>query len=269
LKLRHLLFGLGAASVGVFVYGMLVETWKLKLEQRTLRLPLWPERLAGFRIAVLADFHLRDEYSLELAKRAVEMALDESPDMVVIPGDIVGHWRENTAALVGEALEPLLLMNGNVVAIPGNHEYWNGTPELIAPILDELNIRLLVNQAWRHAGITWVGIDSANLGRPNPEGAMRAALNEEPIVALWHEPDLVGGLPAGAALMIAGHSHGGQFRTPWGWPPMTTVNGKSYRDGFFPDTPTPLYVSRGIGTTGPPTRLFCPPEVSLLTLEPA
>ncbi len=68
--------------------------------------------------------------------------------------------------------------------------------------------------------------------------------------------------------MIAGHSHGGQFRTPWGWPPMRTENGSRYLEGFFPDARTPLYVSRGVGTTFLPSRLFCPPEVSLLTLTP-
>jgi predicted MPP superfamily phosphohydrolase len=30
----------------------------------------------------------------------------------------------------------------------------------------------------------------------------------------------------------------------------------------------PLYVSRGVGVTGPPARLFCPAEVSMLTLRP-
>jgi uncharacterized protein len=67
--------------------------------------------------------------------------------------------------------------------------------------------------------------------------------------------------------MISGHTHGGQFRAPWGWAPMKTRNGERYLEGFFPDAPTPLYVSRGIGTTGPPSRLNCPPEVSVLSLE--
>ena len=269
MRLRDVVFGVAAASAGLLLYGCLVEANRLVVERRRLRLPGWPERLNGFRIAVLADLHIRDPFSRDLARQAVSMALDEEPDMVALPGDIVGYWKPETPRLVGDALEELLLMEGNVVASPGNREYWQGCPYVLRPILGELNIRLLVNEAWRHAGITWMGLDSANLGGPEPETTMQAAkdLEEEPIVALWHEPDVVDELPPGAALMISGHSHGGQFRTPWGWAPMTTDNGRKYLDGFFPEAPTPLYVSRGIGTTGPPSRLYCPPEVSLLTLE--
>jgi hypothetical protein len=270
LKLNQLLFGAAAAGTGLLVYGALVEANRLVVERRRLMLPGWPDRLRGFKLAVLADLHIRDSYSVQMARRAVSLALDEQPDVVALPGDILGYWKPESPYLVGEALEELLLMEGNVVASPGNREYWEGCPYALRPILGELNIRLLINEAWHHAGITWAGVDSANLGQPDPVGTMCRALElgESPIVALWHEPDVVGDLPEGAALVVSGHTHGGQFRTPWGWPPMTTRNGRMYLEGFFPDAPTPLYVSRGIGTTGPPSRLFCPPEVSLLTIEP-
>lgn len=77
---------------------------------------------------------------------------------------------------------------------------------------------------------------------------------------------MVDQLPIEASLMLSGHSHGGQFISPWGWAPMKTRGGKKYVRGFYPDAPTPIYVSRGLGTTGPPSRLFCPPEVTILTL---
>jgi len=255
------------AGAGMLVYGALVESKRLVLERRTLKLKNWPERLNGFKIAVLGDLHLVEASSVELAKKAVAMALDESPDMVVIPGDFVSYWKPDSPWMLGEVLEPLLLMEGNVVAIPGNHDHYVPT-SLLRSVLNEFNIRLLVNEAWTHEGICWVGIDSFNAGYANPVRAMEQA-DSEPIIALWHEPDLVDHLPDGAALMIAGHSHGGQFRFPGGFIPMTSRNGSKYIDGFYPDAPTPLYVTRGVGTTGPPSRFLCPPEVSLLTLESA
>lgn len=261
--------GVGA-SAGMLVYGALVEANRLVLERRRLKLRGWPERLSGTRIAVLADLHVRDSYSEELAAHAVAMALDESPDFVVLAGDLVGYWKPESVERIGRVLEPLVLMEGRALAVPGNREYWDGDPDLLEPILDQLNIRFLRNEAWHNAGITWVGIDSANVGMADPFQAMAAAhlMGHEPIVVVWHEPDLVDWLPSGGALQISGHTHGGQFRTPWGWPPMTTRNGKKYLEGFFPEAPTPLYVSRGVGVTGPPSRLFCPPEVSLLIVEP-
>jgi predicted MPP superfamily phosphohydrolase len=268
MRFRELALLTGAASAGMFVYGMLVESNRLVLERRTLRLKLWPERLRGYKVAVLSDFHLRGPSSLRLTQRAVAMALQEQPDMVVLPGDFIAFWEEQSAGLIGEALEPLLLMEGKVVAVPGNHDYFYGhDAALLEPILNELNIRFLRNEVWLQDGISFVGIDSAVMKMHDPVGAM-AKVDTQPAICLWHEADLVDELPAGCALQISGHSHGGQFRFPFGITPMHSYLGKKYPRGFYPDTKTPLYVSRGVGTTGPPSRFLCPPEVSLLTLEP-
>jgi uncharacterized protein len=258
-------FLLGGVGAGMLVYGALVESKRLVVERHTLRLKGWPKRLNGYRIALLADFHVRDSYSLDLSTRAVAMALDEAPDMVVLAGDFVGYWKEGSADMLGQALEPLLLLNGNVVAVPGNHDYFDGTPELMMPILDELNIRLLRNESWRHGGITWVGIDSENAYRADPIKAFED-VDDGPVIVVWHEPDPVERLPQLAALQLSGHSHGGQFRFPGGLTPMHTKNGRKYVRGFHPEASTPVYVSRGIGTTGPPSRFLCPPEVAVLTL---
>lgn len=258
---------LAGASFGILAYGALFESKRLVLERRRIRLPRWPKSLNGLKAAVLADLHLRDRYSLELAQRAVAMAIAEEPDIFLIPGDIVGYWKEESSQLLMAALEPLGAVDVPVIAVPGNHEYWSGTPELLLPVFDALGIELLRNSARSHLGVQWVGIDSANEGRARPEYALsQAGGGGDPIVVIWHEPDVVEELPPGAALMISGHSHGGQFRLPNGWAPMYTLNGRKYPEGFYPDAPTPLYVSRGVGTTGPPSRLFCPPEVSLLEL---
>lgn len=267
MKLRDLAFVLGGAGAGLLVYGALYESKRLMVERRTISLPNWPDWLSGFTIALLGDFHLRDSYSLDLARLAVAAALEVDPDMVVLIGDFVGYWKPDSAAMVGDLLEPMLLMNGNVVAVPGNHEYWRGDPTLLAPILDELNIKLLRNQNWKHQGINWIGIDSANMGRHDPYRAFEN-VGEGPRIVLWHEPDTVDELPFRADLQLSGHSHGGQWKFP-GWTPIHTRNGMKYEQGFFArGGDTPLFVTKGVGTTGPPARFLCPPDVSILTLVP-
>ena len=267
MKLRDWALLAGGASAGLLAYGALVEAKRLVLERRTIALPAWPEWLAGFRIALLGDFHLRDEHSIRLSERAVAAALDAEPDMVVLIGDFVGYWKLDSPRMVGELLEPFLLMDGNVVAVPGNHEYWGGGPELLAPILDELNIKFLRNEHWKHQGIEWIGIDSANMEMDEPMRAVKGA-GDGPRIVLWHEPDPVDRLPFPADLQLSGHSHGGQWRFPF-WTPMHTANGVKYDRGFYPlDAAPALYVTRGIGTTGPPARFMCPPEVAILTLVP-
>jgi predicted MPP superfamily phosphohydrolase len=158
-------------------------------------------------------------------------------------------------------------MEGNVVAIPGNHDHWNAPQGILEDAMASLNVRLLKNEVWRHAGIAWVGIDSMNARQANPAKAFKGLQPSDVSIALWHEPDCVDLLPKGCSLMLSGHSHGGQFTFPWGWTPMHTKNGEKYVRGYFPNAPTPLYVNRGLGTTGPPSRLNCMPEVTILTLD--
>ncbi len=266
MNLKSLFWLTAGVSAGALAYGALVESNRLVKVEKKLVLPGWPKRLNGFRIALLGDFHLRDEYSFALAQRAVGAALDEVPDMVGLVGDFVGYWKPEVIPMLGEVLEPLLLMQGNVVAVPGNHEYVHGDPTLLAAVCGELNIKLLRNERWVHQGVQWVGVDSANAGQADPVEAFEDVDEDDPVVVLWHEPDMVPWLPERAHLMLSGHSHGGQFLTPWGQPFIGSRNGRKYRRGFFPETETPLYVTSGVGTTGPPSRLFCPPEVVILTL---
>lgn len=270
MRLWHLAAGLAAGSAAWLVYGALVEAKKIVVERQHLLLPRWPSWLAGYKIALLADFHLRDEHTVEQALRAIELAFDEEPDMVVLAGDFVGYWKETSQHYLEAAMAPMLLMEGRVVAVPGNHDYWKGDGAWLLPILDQFNIHLLRNEVWSHGGISWVGVDSLNADRSAPHDPMRDALAmNQPVVVVWHEPDAVELLPPGAALMLAGHSHGGQWRFPWGWTPMSTKYGEIYVDGYYPEAPTPLYVTRGVGTTGPPARLGALADISILTIDPA
>lgn len=260
---------LAAASAATLIYGAAVEANRLTVERLRLRLPGWPRSKKGYKIALLADMHLRDEPSVDLAQRAVYEAMVEEPDAILLLGDYVGHWRAESASWLIRALEPLSAYHGLKLAVPGNHDYWGGNPDWLMPIFRELGIHLLRNEVRVEGGVCWVGVDSANAYQSDPfTPMMEAASAEEPMIVLWHEPDMVDYLPSGAALMVSGHSHGGQFTFPWGWTPMHTDNGRKYPRGFYPNAPTPIYVSRGIGVTGPPSRLCCAPEVSILTLEP-
>ena len=82
-----------------------------------------------------------------------------------------------------------------------------------------------------------------------------------------HEPDYADEAPPGFALQLSGHSHGGQIRIP-GLPAFHCPKyGRHYPEGLRQGPHHPVYTTRGVGTIGPPIRLFCPPEVTVLTLR--
>ena len=259
----------GTVGAGTLLYGALFETDHLVGERRNLVLPHWPVDRAGYRVGLFADLHLRDLVEeISLVQAAVEWLIKENPDVVVIAGDFVSWWYPGAEEAIRFALEGIRHFEGRCFAVPGNHDYHGGSADRLELVLSELGIRLLRNERVKLDGIHWVGVDSANAGMADPFGPLLTVEDDDPIVGIWHEPDLVRWMPRGVDLMLSGHSHGGQFTTPWGWAPMTSRNGKKYLRGFYPEAPVPLYVTRGLGTTGPGARLFCRPEVSVLTLSP-
>lgn len=259
----------GGVSAGMLLYGAFVEAERLVIRRHRLRLKRWPKAKDGYKISLIADFHIRDQYTVELTRRAIKAAIEEEPDAIVIAGDFVGYWKPESPWLLAEALQQLKEFDGHVIAVPGNHDYWAGDAACLEPICEELGITLLRNEADLIDGIRWLGIDSYNSRRANLGCAIErlAPLPDSyPAITIWHEPDVVNHLPPVTDLMLSGHSHGGQFVFPGGFIPMTTKNGKRYLGGFYANATTPLFVTRGIGTTGPPSRFLCPPEIVLLTL---
>ncbi len=88
------------------------------------------------------------------------------------------------------------------------------------------------------------------------------------VVLLAHDPRrLTEAAALGVPLVLSGHTHGGQVVLPvvgaLAAQKFPVVAGLARRDR------TTLFVSRGVGTIYVPVRINCPPEVALLTLQPA
>jgi hypothetical protein len=64
------------------------------------------------------------------------------------------------------------------------------------------------------------------------------------------------------SLILAGHTHGGQFVIPY-TPPLFVPSkfGAEFASGLVQNTNNKMIVSRGIGTTGIPIRVNCRPEI--------
>jgi predicted MPP superfamily phosphohydrolase len=236
------------------------------VEHRELRLPRWDAD--GFRIAVLTDLHANDMASGARAKKAIRLALEQKPDLIAITGDYLNFSWSYVVDNMIEALRDLHDATCPVLGVLGNHDYWTEQPhDVIEAIRKRTAIRMLRNEAAEVDGVTVAGLDDALVKRHRPE--FIGALKNRSVLALLHEPDFVTELPQNASLQISGHSHGGQMCLPGGIPLNTPRGAWRYIKGFYREANVPLYVSRGIGTVGPPMRTFCPPEVSLLTLRSA
>jgi predicted MPP superfamily phosphohydrolase len=253
--------GWGAATaVGTLGYGDQTSK-QLELVERELAVPNWSAD--GFKIGVIADPHMDSPEATERAQDALMDLFAKGPDVVVFVGDFLTSAHPNilentrkTLALTNDAPCPCY-------GILGNHDYWAGWFSLVLGTLSSSKMVLLRNQTAEVQGVRICGLDDALMKRHSPE----AAKAEKNTVLLLHEPDYVKDLPKGASLQISGHSHGGQICWPGGSSIHTPKGARTFISGFYPDNDIPVYVSRGVGTTGPNWRLFCPPEATILTLK--
>ena len=265
---RDLLRWAGIGGTAALATGSLgaIQSSAIVVERRTLRLPKWDAD--GFRVAVVSDIHVNDAVCAARAKKAVRLALDENPDLIVLPGDFINFsWSYMIDGMVN-SLEDLHDAKCPVIGTLGNHDYWTFNPhDIIEAIKKRTNVKLLRNESTDVQGVTIAGIDDALVKMHRP--AFVSDLKNKSVLVLFHEPDYVVETPKNASLQISGHSHGGQVCLPFGAPILTPFGAKRYKVGFYPEASVPLYVTRGVGTIGPPVRMFCPPEVSILTLRSA
>ena len=61
-------------------------------QQHKLLIPNWSPELSGLRVAVLADLHVGSPFNgISKLHRIVELTNRLTPDLIVIPGDLVIH----------------------------------------------------------------------------------------------------------------------------------------------------------------------------------
>jgi predicted MPP superfamily phosphohydrolase len=249
---------------------------------RVTRLPLFvpnlPIALAGATIAHVTDLHIYEAEPHAAARRALAILGRERPDLLVLTGDQWDHRAGVGGYVAWLRARPKGLP---AIAVLGNHEYalGRGSPSDIARTAQKVHARgdaeLLVNETreipLRGSHLRVFGLDDLRHGAPQP-GIFQPVLDpEEPQLWLFHEPGQADrpGWPSATVpfLMLAGHTHGGQIRFPL-VPAVTPSGSGRYVAGLYRTRLGPLYVSRGVGGSGPRLRYRCPAEVALFELRP-
>ncbi|MFN3866987.1 MAG: metallophosphoesterase [Demequina sp.] len=289
------------ASVGAGVLAWsLVEARSYVVRQ--VAAPVLEPGARPLRILHLSDLHLTPDNAHRAAW--VRSLARFRPDLVVDTGDNLAH--EDAVPVALHALEPLLKFPG--VFVHGSNDYFAPRPKnplnyLRRPTtvqdgtsaLDTAALTAgLTGAGWLDLNnargeleiggqrVTFVGMDDAHLRRDSlpataeDTGDLRIGVTHAPYVRAL---DALRG--DGAAVILAGHTHGGQVTVP-GYGALVTncdldtsrASGLHGWPGPRPDAPggsdsTWLHVSAGVGTSPyTPVRLACRPEVTLLTLMP-
>lgn len=259
---------LATAQYGA-VYSLLVEPFWPRVSRVSVDIPGLPDAADGLRICQLTDFHVGPYIRGFQIKNAADIANREEPDIIVLTGDFVSKHR-HYADECAEALSGLNAPLG-VYATLGNHDFWTDA-DYVCDALRGVGIIVLRDEAVQPIpGFHLVGMDDWWEGSRDISGVVRSIRDNDSYILLQHNPDVVlhpKAFGRSPALLLSGHTHGGQVNIPGIGPPIVpTVLGSRYAAGLFDFDGVKLYVNRGLGAITPPVRFNCPPEVAVITLN--
>lgn len=257
-----------------------------------------PGLLSPLRVALLSDLHYGPYVRERQVGAWVDLTLSACSDLVLVAGDFcdVPLGRGLPAPLLRQLAR--LRAPLGVYGVWGNHDYgsfgqharpligaarpgWEAVRATFEAALAGAGLQVLTNAGRLLRGDVWLGgVDDLGHGAPDARAALRGAPQQAAQLLMVHEPDALMTLAAApewrpGGLAVCGHTHGGQVRLPLlGAPVLPSRYGQRFAEGWVLGEPAHGrpgargYVSRGLGVSGLPVRLFCPPEVVLLELTP-
>ncbi len=241
---------------------------RVRVSEATIRPPCTPPREVPLRIGFASDFHAGPTTHQRTLAAACRALAGIRPDVLLLGGDFVsvrGADIERLAPLLAEIDAP----HGKF-AVLGNHDL-RANHRIVVDALERAGVRLIINERVTLGppfdDVTICGLDDATYGHPHPELALDGATGTR--IVLMHSPETLPAIGDRAFdLALCGHTHGGQVATPWGAPillPGGPLN-REYCQGRFElagERCRTLLVSRGVGCSGLPARMFAAPEVHL------
>ena len=194
------------------------------------------------------------------------------------PGDLEDHYR-GPAEGYAETVAAGLTAIAPTYYVTGNHEWAIGDVPALKERLTSCGVTVLSNQflTLEQNGDTLVlaGIDDPNgyADQKTPEELateVYAAQGDPFWLLLAHRNDHFASRYSllGADLVLSGHGHGGIIRLPFTDGLLSTDRSlfPSYTAGVYEENGSCLFVTRGLGNSGPTFRLFNRPEVAVVTL---
>lgn len=266
------------------VYVFLIAPRRLVVEEVPVVMPGWPTEVEPARVVLLGDIHAGADDAKWLERIVTKTKLLE-PELIILLGDYFNALNTDNAMPAEELAAHLapLTEHSSVYYVCGNHDYGPKGATLrrqfqkvgILPLEGRNVVQVFSNgQRLMLRGAACSRGTSSTERKSTPTYLERRFAREKlpsemPLMLVTHNPYPIYKQSLWADFAVAGHTHGGQICSPCG-NPVTTEEDSSpeeNRAGLKKGkTDVPLYVTRGLGLSRMPLRMFCPPEITLLLL---
>ena len=267
------LFGVAIVFLG---YNIILNQ-HFEVNEITIKCETLPKDFQGYKIVQVSDLH-----NTEFGENNSDLLLaikEQSPDIIVITGDVVDSRRTNVQIardFVNNASEI-----APVYYVTGNHEARVKVEDEIDNVKLNENVIVLHNKdillEKGESVIQLIGIDDPDYKAVKDSTEyMNKRLekycnNEYFKILLSHRPELFEVYAENNMNVIfSGHAHGGQFRLPFIGGVVAPHQGlfPTYDAGLYYATDdTTMVVSRGLGDSIIPLRINNPPELIVVTLD--
>ena len=238
-----------------------------------------PENFSGYRILQISDLHNAEfgednEILLNQISRL-------HPDMIVITGDLIDSYHTNvdiSLAFIREAVKiaPTYYVFGNhEVRIPESYTLLKDGMEKAGVVVLDQPVTLEKDSQT----ISLLGVADPSAMSSDSRyytqivGSMlKDVMPEETVysILLCHRPEVFDAfVENGIDLAFTGHTHGGQVRIPFLGVIFSPDQGlfPKYDSGLFTEKDTTMIISRGLGNSLFPLRIFNRPELVVVTVE--
>ncbi|MEG3630891.1 metallophosphoesterase [Streptomyces poriticola] len=253
-----------AAALGTVGHGTYGVLRGPRVKRVTVPLARLPRAAHGYRIAVVSDVHLGPVLGRGFAQKVVDTINGTRPDLIAVVGDLV----DGSVQDLGPAAAPLAQLQARHGSyfVTGNHEYFSGAGQWIEEVR-RLGLLPLENARtelphFDLAGVNDVAGETEGQG-PDFARALGDRDRARACVLLAHQPvQIHEAVDHGVDLQLSGHTHGGQL-----WPGNLIAGAANPTlAGLERYGDTQLYVSRGAGAWGPPTRVGAPSDITVIEL---
>jgi len=258
------------------IYGRWIEPYQIEVHHVWIQDEYFGKVFGKKILVQLSDLHINNIGKRE--RTLLKILKELEPDIIFLTGDYV-KWE-------GDYDEALMFLSRlkakiGIWGILGDYDYSNsresclfcheansGRPTKSHRVHFLRNSSELVNLP--DGSIQVEGIDIEETESFPPEKSLQFFINKEPAIVLSHNPLSFQLFSKDQNIfMLAGDTHGGQIPLPsWLWRVIGYKKNALYSQGFFEKGHKKMFVSRGIGTSHIPIRLFRKPEVVVLHFLP-
>ncbi|MBU4054879.1 MAG: metallophosphoesterase [Proteobacteria bacterium] len=267
--IKHFLWTAGLALLGLIAAPGFWNTFDLKVTDVIIENQALSQALFGKTVVHLTDLHMTHPGIRE--KEVLKRLEALKPDLVFLTGDYIA-WEgavQEALAFLNRINPPMGAyavigdydMSRSRVACLFCHEKGSKNPTQ-AHSVHMLNNTMMRIQSGK-TGFYLYGMSEGDQDDEIIQKHLSAIPQEEGLIVLSHNPMRFNLLDDHReTFMMAGDTHGGQIPLPaLVWRILGYEKNRWYNAGLFKQGKKQMYVSRGIGWSHLPLRLFCPPEI--------